>query len=74
MIKKELSKHIGKIKKYPGRGICIDLQFKGKKHIGIIGVYIPAADGREKREVNKWIEEETLSRPKKLEHNNTGRL
>ena len=62
MIKKEISKHTGMIKEYPGRGISIDLQFKGKKHIGIIGVYIPAGDGQEKKKVNKWIEGEILHR------------
>ena len=43
LIKKEIAHHIFKIQTFPGRGICADLNFKGKTTIRIIGIYYPSS-------------------------------
>jgi hypothetical protein len=38
----------------PGRGMQIELHYKNKQVISIIGVYIPASCGTERNSVNQW--------------------
>jgi hypothetical protein len=55
MIKKNIGRHISKTHTFPGRGICIDLNFTNNIRICIIAIYYPATSGPERKELTQWL-------------------